>query len=107
MEVRTPFWTGMATEEVSPLGDLNATEIRPDVVVASKVKLKPAKDASEVLATGEPPSSSTVRPVVVVEAVISVPAAIGLRRVSLASATMRVRAPEATAPKSVDPVYQV
>jgi hypothetical protein len=102
MEGRLPFTTGMATEDVPPLGDLKATVISPEVVAASKVKLKPAKDASEVLGTGEPPFKVTVSPVVVVEAVISVPAAIGLRRLLLASATIRVKAPEAT-----EPVYQV
>jgi hypothetical protein len=102
MEGRLPFTTGMPTEEVVPLGDLKATVIRPAVVPASKVKLRPANEALEVLGTGEPPSSITVRPVVVVEAVTSVPAAIGLRRLLLASATIKVKASDA-----LEPVYQV
>jgi hypothetical protein len=77
----------MATEEVVPLGDVNLTVIRPEVVPAPKLKLKPAMEASDVLGTGEPPSRVTVRPLVVVVAAIVVPAGMGLRRTPFRSAT--------------------
>jgi hypothetical protein len=92
----------MATEEVVPLGDVNLTVIRPEVVPAPKLKLKPAMVASDVLGTGEPPSRVTVRPVVVVDAETVVPAAMGFNRVPLASATIKTRLSDA-----LDPVYQV
>jgi hypothetical protein len=92
----------MATEEVVPLGEVNVTVMRPEVVPASKLKLKPAREASDVLGTGDPPARVTVRPVVVVEAAIVVPAAMGFKRVPLASATIRAMLSEA-----FEPVYQV
>ena len=99
---RLPFTTGMATEDVMPLGEVNVTAMRPEVVTASKLKLREVNEACEVVGTGEPPSKVTVRPLDVVDAAMMVPAAIGFKRVPLASDAIRVMAPEA-----LEPVYQV
>jgi hypothetical protein len=102
MEGRLPFSTGMATADMMPLGEVNTTVMRPEVVLPSKLKLRRANEACDVLGTGDPPSRVTVKPVDVVEAVIVVPAAMGFKRVLLASAAIRVIAPDA-----LEPVYQV
>jgi hypothetical protein len=102
MEGRSPFTTEIPTADVTPLGDVNLTVIRPEVVPEEKLKLRLAREACKVLGTGVPPSRVTVRPVVVVDAATVVPAAMGFKRVPLASATIRVMKSEA-----LEPVNQV
>jgi hypothetical protein len=92
----------MATEEVVPLGEVSVTVVGPEVVAASKAKLKLAVDVSEILGTVEPRSRVTFRALAVAVAAIVVPDGMGLRRTLFRSATHK--------PKVLDaalPMYQV
>ena len=92
---------GVDTVVASPLGEVNVRSTTPELVAPSNLKAMLTKEASEVLGTGDPPSRFTFRPWVEVEAVMVVPAAMGLSLTGLASATNR-----GSKPASPPPAYQ-
>jgi hypothetical protein len=107
---RSPFTTVIETLLESPLGEVNFTETVPDEIgpIESEPKVTDTANsvASNVLATGVPPTTRAVSPVVGDEASIVVPAAMGLRRTVLLSATVREKVPPEFAMPVVDPEYQ-
>jgi hypothetical protein len=77
----------MLTLVAKPLGDVKVNVTTPAVAGLVNPTVKVAKLTSVVLGTGEPPASVAVV-LGVAETEMVVPAAIGLRRIPFASATM-------------------